>query len=154
MNIKKVNILWLTILFVALFLGSIALYSEMKNKQDYSNWINTSNTNDQLESDVVLTVPVPNTLINSPVTISGKAKGNWFFEASLPIEIINSNGEIIGQGSAQAQGDWMTTEYVNFTATISFTKPVTQKGFIIIKKDNPSGLSEHDASVAVPIFFQ
>jgi hypothetical protein len=151
---KKIQFSLLILLFVGLFLGSCALYQEMKNKQDHINRTDSPNIEEQIESDVVLTVPVINTVISSPVTISGKARGNWFFEASLPIEIIDSTGKVLGQGPAQAQSNWMTADYVDFLAEISFNVPETEKGFILIKKDNPSGLPEYDASIAIPVFFK
>ena len=62
---------------------------------------------------------------------------------------------IIGEGIAQAQGEWMTTEYVPFQAEITFIKPtVKDNGWIILRKDNPSGLPEHDDAFEVPILFR
>jgi hypothetical protein len=93
--------------------------------------------------------------ISSPVTITGQARGNWFFEASFPISIVNWDGLIIGQGIATAKSDWMTEEFVPFEANITF-EPATYKnnGAIILKKDNPSGLAEHDDALEIQIFFQ
>ena len=105
---------------------------------------------------IVIDTPTPNERISSPITISGKARGTWFFEASFPIVIVNWDGLIIGEGIATAQSDWMTTEFVPFTATITYTlDPATpyDRGAIILKKDNPSGLPEHDDAREIPIFF-
>jgi hypothetical protein len=58
---------------------------------------------------------------------------------------VNWDGLIIGQGIATAEGDWMTEEYVPFTATITYDAsqigPYT-RGSLILKKDNPSGESK------------
>ena len=93
--------------------------------------------------------------ITSPVKITGEARGNWFFEASFPISIVNWDGLIIGQGVATAKGDWMTEDFVPFEANIGFDK-VTYKnnGAIILQKDNPSGLPENDDALEIPIFFK
>ncbi len=108
------------------------------------------------EAGVVVGSPLPMSSITSPVTISGTARGNWFFEGSFPISIVNWDGLIIGEGIAQAQGEWMTEDFIPFTATISYT-PATgtpyNTGAIILKKDNPSGLPENDASIEIPITF-
>ena len=62
---------------------------------------------------------------------------------------------IIAEGVAQAQSDWMTSDYVPFTATLTFAKPsYSDRGTLILKKDNPSGLPEHDAALEVPIKFK
>lgn len=101
-----------------------------------------------------VTFPKPNDQVTSPLVITGEARGNWFFEASFPVTLTNWDGEIISQGIAQAQGDWMTTDFVPFTATLDFTKPAYGNyGFLILKKDNPSGLTQNDAAVEIPILF-
>lgn len=91
--------------------------------------------------------------IQSPLIVSGQARGNWFFEASFPIKILDKNGEVIGQGHAEAQGEWMTENFVPWKATVSFIAPDSGKGEVVFMKDNPSGLPEHDAEVRVPVSF-
>lgn len=104
---------------------------------------------------IILTKPVTGEYISSPVTIEGKARGNWFFEASFPVVIVNWDGLIIGQGIAKAQSDWMTADYVPFSAEVEFTKQtVKNNGWIILRKDNPSGLPQNDDAFEVPIFFR
>ena len=91
--------------------------------------------------------------ILSPLTVTGQARGNWFFEASFPIKVLDKNGKVIGMGNGQAQGEWMTENFVPWNATISFIAPASGKGEVIFMKDNPSGLPEHDAEVRVPVLF-
>ncbi len=102
---------------------------------------------------IVITSPLPNETIASPVQVSGKARGTWYFEASFPVEVVDQNGQVLGIGIAQAQGDWMTEEFVNFSANIVFSKPVGTTGKLIFRKDNPSGLPEHDKQFEIPIKF-
>jgi hypothetical protein len=106
------------------------------------------------ESLIVLDSPQPNDVIESPLTIMGKARGPWYFEASFPIVLTDSDGLIIAEGHAEAQGEWMTEEFVPFKATLNFTKPAGKNtGSLILKKDNPSGLPEHDDALEIPIIF-
>jgi hypothetical protein len=98
--------------------------------------------------------PEPNAAIVSPVTVRGMARGPWFFEASFPIKIVDTDGNTLGEMPATAIGDWMTTDYVPFTATIPFTAPTTKTGSIIFSKDNPSGLPENNDSNTLPITFK
>ena len=105
------------------------------------------------DSPVVLDSPLAESIINSPVAISGRARGRWFFEASFPVKIVDANNQVLGLAPAQAQGDWMTDDFVPFRATIDFSQPTTSTGFIILLKDNPSGLSEHDAEIKMPVRF-
>jgi hypothetical protein len=105
-------------------------------------------------SAIRVVTPVPNTGISSPVTIAGEARGNWFFEATFPIVIEDANGLAIGQGFAEAQGDWMTNLMVPFAATVFFTLPLgVEQGNIVFKRDNPSGLPANEESVKIPIRF-
>ncbi len=109
---------------------------------------------------IVLTTPVPNGVVSNPLMLSGQARGYWYFEASFPITITNWDGLIIGEGYATADGDWMTEEFVPFTATVEFENPYIagqpdfmKRGFLILKKDNPSALPENDNALEIPIFF-
>ncbi len=103
---------------------------------------------------VVLDAGFAQSVVTSPLTIKGKALGTWFFEASFPVNIIDANGVVLGTGVVQAQAEWMTTDYVPFQAVVTFTPSSTQTGYVEFKKDNPSGLPEHDATVRVPVRFQ
>lgn len=105
---------------------------------------------------IVLTSPRAGEKISSPVTLTGKARGYWFFEGSFPVTVVNWDGLIIGEGYATAQGEWMTEEFVPFTASVNFTfDPNTpyNSGAIILKKDNPSGLPENDDALEIPVTF-
>jgi hypothetical protein len=91
-----------------------------------------------------------NAKITSPLTITGKAKG-WYFEASFPINILDQNGKVIGQAPAQAQSDWMTSDWVPFKAVVTFTSPgAGKKGIVRLSNDNPSGLPENDKHIDHP----
>ncbi|MBX4188290.1 MAG: Gmad2 immunoglobulin-like domain-containing protein [Candidatus Doudnabacteria bacterium] len=105
-------------------------------------------------AEVVINTPTRGATVKSPLTVTGKAKGNWFFEANIPVTLKDSNGKVLAQIGAQAQSDWMTTDYVNFTAVLNFPIPSTEFGVLLIEKDNPSGLPENDASYAIPVKFK
>lgn len=100
---------------------------------------------------IQVTTPLPDTLISSPLVIKGQARGNWYFEASFPIKLIDANGRVLGSAIAQAQEDWMTTEFVPFIANLSFSLPSATTGSLIFEKDNPSGLPENAAELRVPV---
>ncbi len=102
--------------------------------------------------------PKAGDLIASPVTITGKARGVWYFEASFPITILDETGKVLGRGLAEANplagGDWMTSEFVPFISKVTFTKSPTKTGTILLEKDNPSGLPEHADSIRISIRFE
>jgi hypothetical protein len=121
----------------------------------------------ELEKDDLIRIehPRPNSVVISPLAIRGMARGSWFFEASFPVFVVDGNGNIIGQGVAQAQGNkatgeahWMTEDFVPFAATITLDTAHIQgrysnHGTLILKKDNPSDNHERDDALEIPIQF-
>lgn len=103
---------------------------------------------------IILSNLKANQSIESPLLLRGEARGNWYFEASFPVKIFDDNGFLLGQRPAQALGDWMTEDFVEFTATLPFSVPSTPKGKLILEKDNPSGLPENADSLVVPVTFK
>ncbi|MDP1719053.1 MAG: Gmad2 immunoglobulin-like domain-containing protein [bacterium] len=101
-----------------------------------------------------VTSPTANQIVQSPLIISGTARGYWFFEASFPVKLLDGNGVPIAVVPAQAKDDWMTENFVPFSATLEFTAPTTGTGTLILEKDNPSGLPEHADEIRVPIRFR
>ncbi len=92
--------------------------------------------------------------ISSPLTITGEVPGNWSFEASFPVVLVDWDGLIIAEQPATLQGDWMTTDYVPFSVTLEFDNPSLNKnGAVIFRKDNPSGLPENDDAVEIPVVY-
>jgi len=103
---------------------------------------------------IVTATPRPGDEVSSPLTISGEARGYWFFEASFPYELQDAQGNMIAQGPVQATGEWMTEEFVPFTIDITFPpQPAGSTGTLLLKKDNPSGLPENEDQLVVPVEF-
>ena len=97
--------------------------------------------------------PIANQAVKSPLLVEGEARGTWYFEASFPVGILDGNGTELGVVPAQAQGDWMTQNFVPFKAELKFAVPATETGTLVLEKDNPSGLPEHDDQIRIPIRF-
>jgi len=102
---------------------------------------------------IQITKPRPNETIQSPLEIKGEARGYWFFEADFPVKLLDENGKLIASGIAQAQGEWMTEDFVPFEAALEFEVPETDRGILILEKDNPSGLPENADELRVPVYF-
>lgn len=112
------------------------------------------------DTDIILDSPQSDQAISSPLTITGRARGTWYFEATFPVVLTDWDGRIIAEHYATAQGDWMTEDFVPFGATLVFDTPVyndspdfMRNGFLILKKDNPSGLPEYDDALEVRVRF-
>jgi hypothetical protein len=81
------------------------------------------------------------------LTVIGKARGTWYFEASFPVDLIVGT-TTIAKGIATAQDDWMTEEFVPFEVEIEYaTEYSGEDAMLILKKDNPSGLPENNAQL-------
>lgn len=112
----------------------------------------TTPCGDQKHSDEILvTMPQLNQTVNSPLIVEGQARGNWFFEASFPIELIDDQGKILGQSNVQAQSDWMTENFVPFKGEINYQAAATTTGKLVLKNDNPSGLPQNDKKIEIPV---
>ncbi len=98
--------------------------------------------------------PKINSEIESPFIIRGEARGNWYFEASFPVHLFDANGKELAVAPATAQDEWMTTNFVPFELILNFKKPTTATGTLVLKKDNASGLPEHDDSISIPVKFK
>lgn len=103
-------------------------------------------------TDILIELPFPDAVVGKQFSVLGKARGYWFFEASFPVFLIGKDGNEIAQGIAVAQDEWMTTEFVPFRADLKVRdQHYIGLATLILKKDNPSGESERDASVSFPI---
>lgn len=109
-----------------------------------------SNTIQMIE----VTAPTLNASVTSPLAVTGRARGPWYFEASFPIELQKNDGTVIVTTTGKAQGDWMTENWVPFTTTLSFpAQPTGSVGKIVLKRDNPSGEPQNDMSLVIPVQF-
>lgn len=103
---------------------------------------------------IVVTAPTPYATATSPLALTGKARGMWYFEASFPIELRDSAGTVLASSVATATGEWMTEEFVPFTSTLTWATTTATSGVLVFKRDNPSGLPEHDKTLEVPVLLQ
>ncbi len=115
--------------------------------------VNSGTTNKDIGDDLVLDNITYNQIVTSPLVITGKAR-NLYFEGSFPIKLLDSKGNILAQVPAQAQGEWMTNEFVPFKANITFKAPVQGgAGTLIFQNDNPSGIPENLRELIIPVRF-
>ncbi|MFA6080111.1 MAG: Gmad2 immunoglobulin-like domain-containing protein [Candidatus Gracilibacteria bacterium] len=111
-------------------------------------------TTETASSMIEVTAPLPNSTLTSPMTLMGRARGPWYFEASFPIELRDANNVLITTVVAQAQGEWMTEDFVPFTATLTFpAQPAGSQGMLVFKNDNPSGEPQNSMMFDVPVQF-
>jgi hypothetical protein len=103
---------------------------------------------------LIVVAPERNALITSPLILTGSARGPWYFEASFPVRLFDAQGNEVAVVPAQAEGEWMTEEFVPFAATLTFVAPTSDTGTLVFQRDNPSGLPENDDSFSLPVRFR
>jgi hypothetical protein len=113
-----------------------------------------NNEADMLSDLIIVTDPLPDQLITSPLIITGKARGTWFFEANFPVSLLDSNENVLALHYAATEEEWMTEDFISFTAIIEFDDPVTATGFLVLDKNNPSDIREYDAQLIIPVRFE
>lgn len=106
------------------------------------------------QSDIIkVTVPESGSTVSSPLHIEGQARGSWYFEASFPVKLLDANGKQLASAPAQAQGEWMTNDFVPFKIDLTFETPITETGTLVLEKDNPSGLPQNTDEIRIPVKF-
>jgi len=109
---------------------------------------------DTLNDFIRVSSPKENDLLVSPLHVRGEARGYWYFEASFPVKLLDSNGKELYVGPIQADGEWMTEDFVPFDSTVVFTQPQTKTGVLVLQRDNPSGLPENEKEIQIPVRFK
>jgi len=119
-----------------------------------SSAVTSSSVSSSYANMIQVSTPTPNALVSKsqPLVITGRAVGPWYFEASFPVKLLDSAGNVLAEGPAQAQGDWMTVDFVPFKATLNFTTADTS-GTLVLQNDNPSGEPANAKSISIPVTF-
>ncbi len=152
---KKIIIPFL--ILITLLAGSFYLYV-VKSRDSQENTIsdisdNTRQVSYQIPDLIIVKEPMGNSVVKSPLVVSGEARGLWFFEGSAPVRIVLADGSIIGSSNLTA-GEWMTEEFVPYSGTVEFVVPLdADRGFVVINRANPSGLPENDQRLSIPVRF-
>lgn len=108
----------------------------------------------ELAPDIVVTDPSSNQLVSSPLRVAGRAMGPWFFEANAGLKVIDDQGIVLGQSFIQAQGEWMTEEYVEFEGKVEFDPGGANTGEVVFENANPSGDPVRAKEIRIPVRFK
>ncbi|MGM0400096.1 MAG: LysM peptidoglycan-binding domain-containing protein [Chloroflexota bacterium] len=103
-------------------------------------------TRPDVQETIIITAPTMNEEINSPVTVTGWGSG---FENNLAVDILDGEGNTIGQGYATIDAEM--GQDGPFTGTVTFTPPDSaQPGRVAVYEISPrDGAIEHLNSVTV-----
>jgi len=107
-----------------------------------------------MKDKIILSNPRPNQVILSPLEVTGQAVGPWYFEASFGVKLFDSQGNLLVQAPATTAEEWMTSDFVPFTANLTFNPGNDTNGTLVLEKANPSGLLENEESLTLPVRFK
>ena len=155
---KKIVISLLIIIVITVFAAFIFDWGRNEAMAPEAN-LNATTTeslghysSSSIDMPIVVTNIKDDQEVTSPIKIEGRARGNWFFEATFPVRLVDAEGNIIASTAARALSDWMTTDFVNFTAELTYNKSTsTGRALIVLSKDNPSDNPEFDQSIFIPV---
>lgn len=158
---NRTGLIVIIVLLLVIIVGFVVLFAVPNSAGTSQPGSASSTTTPQTTTSIAVidnlievTAPVIDATISSPLTVTGQARGTWYFEASAPYELRNGVGTVISQGHIDAQGDWMTEEFVPFKATIQFTKQKAgTTGKLVLRNDNPSGDPARDRVLEIPVKF-
>ena len=156
---------WISILVLTAIVGILAyLLFTIPAAEDTPSGISTTTSTESdtetpsgdapMHERVWVTSPKSGASVGKTFVVAGSAPGPWFFEASFPVQVIDKDGNKIASTFATAQGDWMTTDLVTFTSNVTISGSYTGPATLVLLKDNPSGLPEHDDALEIPIVIQ
>lgn len=120
---------------------------------DQGNSVESTPQQEELQDLIQVEIPEPASQITSPQVIQGKARGTWFFEGDFAVYLLDENGNEIAIAIAMAQGEWMTTEWVDFSASMEFDVSQAGNGYLVFEKSNPSDKRELDRELRFPVSF-
>lgn len=154
MKLKKIHYVFLVCIIVSTLIFVVVLSSKnSKNtnvtpidKAPQTEIIKYTNT--ASKENIIVDLPFPGAVTGKVFSVIGKARGSWYFEASFPVKVLDAKGDMLAQGVAQAQSDWMTADFVPFKADIKIPDTYIGKARLVLEKDNPSGLKENNASMS------
>lgn len=123
-------------------LESLYFFRESTPRQELSDLIKVEN-------------PPGGSTVESPLEITGEARGNWFFEADAGVELLDGNYRKLSESYIKVDGaTWMTRDFVPFKGQLEFKDPETDNGFLVFKKANASGKPEMDRILRIPVKFK
>ncbi len=99
-------------------------------------------------------IPTLNATVSHEITVSGKASGNWFFECSFPIELQDKKGDVLVSTPGTTKEDCLTANLIPFSAKINVPETFIGDAVLVLRRDNPSGLPQYDASISFPIIIK
>lgn len=108
----------------------------------------TASTADDLAT---VDTPAANARVTSPLTVTGTAPANWYFENQFPVRLVDAQGAELAAGPATPRVNWTeNAEPKVFDATLTFNVSTETPATLVLQEDMP-GDGETPREVRVPV---
>lgn len=81
--------------------------------------------------------PTAGARVTSPLTITGTAPGNWFFENQFPVRLVDAQGATLAEGPATPRVSWTDPGDKQFDAALTFSVTQDTPATLVLEEDMP-----------------
>lgn len=74
-------------------------------------------------------------VVASPIHISGTADSRFFWEGVFPVRLLGANGCVLGEAPAIPTGDWMVPGQIAFRSTLFFSAAPGSSAVLVFQED-------------------
>jgi hypothetical protein len=108
------------------------------------------------QSNVILvSTPIKNSEVDSPLKVAGRARSDWFYEGTFPIFVYDSYDNLIAESHVSAQGDLVNDEFVKFVGDVQFSNYIKgANGTLVLRKNFAPGATVYDEHISIPVIFK
>jgi len=85
----------------------------------------------------IVDAPALGARVTSPLTITGTAPGNWYFENQFPVRLLDAQGAVIAEGPATPRVSWTDPGDKQFDATLTFSVTADTPATLVLEEDMP-----------------
>lgn len=134
-------------------IGDMAQQAQKERVKPAAEFIEVDSARPVEGIDIRVFSPHVNGTIESPLKITGEAKG-WFVDQKLIVQLIDEKGIVLVNTEAKASTDINEEEYVPFEAMIEFDAKNMKAGDLVFQKVNPSNDPSQARTFSFPVFFE
>lgn len=100
---------------------------------------------------VSVDAPQPNARVSSPLTVTGIAPANWYFENQFPVRLLDAQGAEIAFAPAHPRVNWTeNADPKTFDAELMFDVETETPAMLVLEEDMP-GEGNEPRQLRIPV---